>query len=201
MIVGILLAAGGATRFGSQKLVAPFRGAPLVRHAAARLRAVADQVIAVVGKDAGVVRDVLAGGGLTIVENPDWAAGLSSSLKCGVAAAPVEADAVIVVLGDQPEIETDLMRSLIVAWEIGGMPIVTARYRGQRAPPVLLAREMFADVARLSGDAGARVLMERFPDRVSHVDVDAPVPFDIDTRDELAERGAERGAGPVRESR
>ncbi|HEY9229215.1 MAG TPA: nucleotidyltransferase family protein [Gemmatimonadaceae bacterium] len=188
MIVGILLAAGGATRFGSQKLVAPFRGAPLIRHAAIRLRTVADQVIAVVGNDAEVVRTVLDGGGLTIVENPDWATGLSSSLKCGVAAAPPETAAVIVALGDQPEIEIDLMRSLITAWEITGMPIVTARYRGLRAPPVLLAREVFADVAELSGDIGAKALMERFPGRISHIDVDAPIPYDVDTREDLAER-------------
>jgi CTP:molybdopterin cytidylyltransferase MocA len=185
VIVGLLLAAGGATRFGSQKLVAPFRGEPLVRRAAVLLRSVTDETIAVVGNDAAAVRGALEGSGLALVENSEWREGLSSSLRAGVAALPAHAEAVIVALGDQPELDVDLVRALVETWRATGMAIVTARYRGVRAPPVLIAREMFGEVAELRGDYGAKALMDRVPSRVGHVDVDSEIPKDVDTPEDL----------------
>jgi molybdenum cofactor cytidylyltransferase len=185
MIAGLLLAAGGATRFGSQKLVAPYRGEPLVCHAARRLASVTDGGLAVVGNDADVVRGALSGCGLTVAENPHWAEGLSSSLKHGLAWLPSHAEAVIVALGDQPELDLDVVRSLIQTWRDTGLPIVTARYRGTRAPPVLIARDVFGEVATLHGDAGAKPLMDKLPGRVAYVDVDAEVPHDVDTPEDL----------------
>lgn len=185
MIVGLLLAAGGATRFGSQKLVAPFRGEPLVRRAAGLLRSVTDEAIAVVGNDADAVRGALEGSGLALVENPDWREGLASSLRTGIAAVADDAEAVVVALGDQPEFDVDIVRALVETWRATGMAIVTARYRGVRAPPVLIAREIFGEVAELRGDYGAKALMDRVPTRVGFVDVDAEIPRDIDTPDDL----------------
>ena len=185
MIVGLLLAAGGATRFGSQKLVAPFRGEPLVRSAAGLLRSVTDETIAVVGNDADAVRGALEGSGLVLVQNSDWREGLSSSLRAGVAAVPADAEAVIVALGDQPELDVGLVRALVEAWRATGMAIVTARYRGVRAPPVLIAREMFGEIETLRGDYGAKALMDRVPTRVGFVDVDSEIPKDIDTPADL----------------
>lgn len=185
MIAGLLLAAGGATRFGSQKLVAPYRGSPLVCHAASRLASVTDIGLAIVGKDADVVRGALSGCGLTVAENPDWREGLASSLTCGVAWLPPGTEAAIVALGDQPGLDVVIVRFLIDTWRATGQPIVTARYRGMRAPPVLLSREVFADVARLRGDSGAKQLMDRLPGRVAYVDVDTDVPHDIDTPADL----------------
>src|SRR5215475_1952710 len=147
VIAGLLLAAGGASRFGSQKLVAPFRGEPLVRHAASRLASVTDGGLAVVGKDADTVRGALSGCGLTVVENPNWRDGLSSSLKFGLANLDPSVDAVIVALGDQPELD--------------------------------------AEVSTLTGDMGAKPLMDRFPYRVGYVDVDAEIPYDVDRREDL----------------
>lgn len=186
MIAGVLLAAGGATRFGSQKLVVPYRGAPLVCHAARRLRAVTDVAVAVAGKDADAVRAALADSGLSVVENPDWSDGLSSSLRRGIASLPPDAAAAIVALGDQPQLDEDVMRSLIETWRATRLPIVAARYRGARTPPVLLAREIFPDVVLLRGDAGARQLMDRDPGRVGYVDVDAELPRDVDTPADLS---------------
>ena len=188
MIVGLLLAAGGATRFGSQKLVAPYRGGPLVRHAADRLASVTDRAIAVVGNEAPAVRDALEGSELTVVENVDWAEGLSSSLKQGVKAVPADADAVVVALGDQPELDVEIVEALIETWHASGLPIVTARYRGTRAPPVLIAREMFREVLQLRGDYGAKRLMDVVPGRVGYVDVDRAIPFDVDTPGDLRDR-------------
>jgi molybdenum cofactor cytidylyltransferase len=186
MIVGVLLAAGGSTRFGSQKLVAPLRGAPLVRHAALGLASVTDVVIAVVGNDADAVRAALGDSVSRVIENRDWREGQSTSLRCGVEAVSTDTAAIIIGLGDQPDVHREVVPSLIAKWRSTGLPIVTARYRGVRAPPVLLAREVFPEIEQLRGDTGAKPLMDAKPERVAYVDVDAPVPRDIDTPDDLA---------------
>jgi molybdenum cofactor cytidylyltransferase len=181
MIVGLLLAAGGARRFGSQKLVTPIRGKPLVRHAAELLERTTDSVVAVIGSDAPMVRAALDGMRVEIVENPDWRDGLSTSLRRGVASVPPNAEAVIVALADQPDIQPEIVRELVTVWRTSGRTIVTARYRGVRAPPVLLSRAVFGDVARLVGDVGAKAIMDGRPESVAHVDVDGDVPPDIDS--------------------
>src|SRR5438552_3205404 len=120
MIVGLLLGAGGASRFGSQKLVAPFRGVPLVRHAANTLLATTDRTIVVIGNAPAALRDALAESGVQVVENPEWRDGLSSSLRRGVASLPPSADAAVIALGDQPAIDPDIVRLLIARWRETG---------------------------------------------------------------------------------
>lgn len=187
MIVGLLLAAGGARRFKSQKLVAQYRGVTLVEHAALRLRAATDAVIAVVGHDGDAVRDALAGWDIRIVENREWEQGLSMSIRRGVEAMPADAEAIVVAVGDQPGLDASVTHAVISRWRETGLPIVSASYRGVRGHPVLFARSVFAELLELEGDAGARLLIERSPDRVAYVDVDAEMPPDIDTTDQLAE--------------
>lgn len=95
MIAGVLLAAGGARRFGSQKLVATFAGVPLVRHAAEALSRATDSLLVVVGRDADAVRASLRGIDAVIVENTDWSTGLASSIRCGVAAVSADTEAIV----------------------------------------------------------------------------------------------------------
>lgn len=185
MNTGVLLAAGGASRFGSQKLVARVRGTPIVRHAADALRAGVDELVVVVGYDAALVREALAGLDARFVENREWAAGLSTSLRGGILAVQNEADAAVIALGDQPGLDPSLVRRVIATWRSCGRPIVATRYRGNRGHPVLLDREVFAEAIAITGDVGARALMERDPARVAYVDVDQPAPRDVDTRRDL----------------
>ncbi|MGH7619974.1 MAG: nucleotidyltransferase family protein [Gemmatimonadaceae bacterium] len=181
MIVGLLLAAGGSRRFGSQKLMTPVRGLPLIRHGAQLLGQTTDHVIAVIGSDSLVVRAALDGTGAEIVENPEWREGLSTSLRRGVASVSPLAEAVVVALADQPDVRPDIVRKLIDVWRQTAHHIVTARYRGVRAPPVLLSRPVFRDVAALVGDVGAKAIMDQYPDSVVYVDIDADPPKDIDS--------------------
>ena len=181
MIVGVLLAAGGARRFGSQKLVTPVRGSPLIRHGADLLEQTTDHVVAVIGSDASIVRAALDGTAAEIVENPEWQGGLSTSLRRGVASVSPLAEAVIIALGDQPDVKPEVVRRLVEVWRQTGQLIVTARYRGVRAPPVLLSRAVFGDVAALVGDVGAKAIMDQHPESVGYVDVDADVPRDVDS--------------------
>jgi CTP:molybdopterin cytidylyltransferase MocA len=181
MIVGLLLAAGGSRRFGSQKLVTPIRGMPLIRYGVGLLSKTTDHVVAVIGSDALIVRAALAGTGAEIIENPEWRDGLSTSLRRGVASVSPLAEAVIVALGDQPDVRSDIVRELVTVWRQTGHLIVSARYRGVRAPPVLLSRPVFRDIASLVGDVGAKALMDLHPESVGYVDVDDDVPRDIDS--------------------
>jgi CTP:molybdopterin cytidylyltransferase MocA len=181
MIVGVLLAAGGSRRFGSQKLVTPVRGLPLIRHGAELLRRTTDHVVAVIGSDALIVRAALSGTGAEIIENPEWRDGISTSLRRGVASVSPAAEAVIIALGDQPDIRPDIIRKLVETWQRTGFLIVTARYRGVRAPPVLLSRQTFRDIAALVGDVGAKAIMEQHPESVGYVDIDEDPPKDVDT--------------------
>jgi molybdenum cofactor cytidylyltransferase len=186
VIIGLLLAAGGARRFGSQKLMAAYRGIPIVRHAAEALRVATDDLVVVVGSEGDAVRRALRGVNLRVVENADWALGLSTSISCGVDALPADTEAVIVAVGDQPQLDPAVVREVIDRWRQSGKSIVSASYRGSRAHPVLFAQSMFEPLRHLHGDAGARLLIERSGDHVSYVEVDAPVPPDVDTPEDLA---------------
>lgn len=186
MIAGLLLAAGGARRFGSQKLVALVNGEPVVRRAATALASATETLVVVVGSDAQRVRDALAGVGARIVVSDDWASGLASSLRAGIASLDPTVAAVIVALGDQPSIDGAVVDNVIGAWRARGRPIVAARYRGEQGHPVLFAREVFGELAQLSGDRGAKAVIGLDPRRVTYVDVDAPMPRDIDTPEDLA---------------
>ncbi len=185
MIVGLLLAAGGARRFGSQKLVRRIGGVPIVRSAAEALAPGVDHLLVVTGSDSALVRDALAGLNARCVENTEWAAGLSTSLRAGILAVEREASAVVIALGDQPGLDPRLVRTVIETWRATGKPIVATRYRGARGHPVLLDRAVFGEASAARGDVGARTLIERDATRVAYVDVDADAPRDVDTPADL----------------
>ena len=106
-IGAVILAAGLGSRFGATpKMLAPYGDRPMVRRAVeAALASRAVSVVAVLGAHRQAVRDALAGLDLTLIENPDPAAGLSASLRLGLAALPPRTRAAVVLLGDMPRIE------------------------------------------------------------------------------------------------
>jgi len=184
-LAGLLLAAGGATRFGSPKVLASFHGEPLVRRGVQLLvpRCPAG-VHVVVGAAAAGVRAVLAAESVTFVENPDWQSGLSTSLVRGVAALPAAADAVLVLLGDQPAITGEDLDALIAAWRIEPELIAAAGFMDRLGPPVIMPRSVWPQLAALRGDQGARSLLEW---HAEHTTVPMPrAAFDIDTPEDLA---------------
>ena len=182
-VVAVILAAGASRRMGTPKLALPLGGQPLLAYAieAARESRVND-VVVVTGSHADALTSLLTAPGLARVHNAAWAEGLSSSLRCGVAAAEERgADAVLILLGDQPDVTPALLNSLIEAHE-SGAHIAACRYAdGTTGPPALFDREEFENLRRLTGDQGARSLLDRAPDRAEFVafprgadDVDRP---------------------------
>lgn len=180
---GIVLAAGAGSRFGGRKQLAPFRGRPLIEHALEAMAAApVDPVILVLGADAELVRERAELRGALLVVCADWADGQSASLRAGLAALD-HADAAVVVLGDQPLISPDAV-ARVVAARSPEADAVRASYDGVCGHPVLLERRVWAGLAALSGDAGARELLGGLSVRAVPCD-GLGSPEDIDTPNEL----------------
>jgi molybdenum cofactor cytidylyltransferase len=185
MIIGVLLAAGGARRFGSQKLIATLDGVPVVRRAFDALSPATDGVVVIVGSESDAVRHALDGTTAKIVMNSDWELGLSSSLRCGILATPPSTEAVIVGLGDEPVVDAHVGRELVRAWRRDKPLIVAARYNGVQDHPVLFDRAVFSELTSLEGDVGAKSVIYRSAERVGFVDVSTPQPIDVDEPSDL----------------
>jgi molybdenum cofactor cytidylyltransferase len=185
-IAAIVLAAGRSTRMGgTNKLVAEIGGKPLVRIAAEQaLASRAQPVIVVTGHERERVEKALAGLPVRFVHNPDFADGLGTSLKAGIAAVPTEADGVVVCLGDMPQVDAALIDRLIAAFnpEQGALAVMPT-FNAKRGNPVLWSRRFFPELMAIEGDVGARHLITQYGEAVvevpvtgtaAHVDVDTP---------------------------
>ncbi len=191
----IVLAAGRSTRMGGpNKLLETISGKPLVRIAAEEaLRSRADPVVVVTGHERAKVEAALAGLDLRLVHNPDYAQGLSTSVKAGLAALPPEAEAAIVCLGDMPQVTSALIDRLIAAYDPEqNALVVLPTFAGKRGNPVLWSRRLFPDLMALEGDVGARHLIGAYQEVVTEVPVEnAAAMVDIDTPDGLRAAKAE----------
>lgn len=184
-----MLAAGESKRFGEFKLLADLCGRPLiVRTVEAAIEARVGPVYAVVGYRAEDVTSALRAHGLSgvsIIYNPWYREGVSSSVKAAVFARP-DLDGYIFALGDMPFVRPGTFRSL--AERLGTAPIVAPAYRGRRGNPVLLSRGALGRIAALAGDVGVRALMGEL--EVSLVEVeDEGVVRDVDEPEDLPECG------------
>lgn len=188
-IAAVVLAAGRSTRMGgSNKLLAEIGGRPLIRIAVeAALASRARPVIVVTGHERERVEAALAGLPVRLVHNPDFAQGLGSSLRAGIAAVPAEADGAIVCLGDMPQVDAALIDRLIAAFapEAGALAVVPT-IDGRRGNPVLWSRRFFPDLIAIEGDIGARHLISRYGEAVVEVAVTGKGALvDVDTPDAL----------------
>ena len=188
-VAALILAAGRSSRMGVEnKLLADVDGRAIVRRVAeTALQSTARPVRVVVGHRAAEVRAALAGLDVTFVENPDYAEGLSTSLRAGLADLPDACDGAIVMLGDMPEIAPDLVDRLIAAFAPNeGRCIVVPVAGGKRGNPVLWGRSLFAAMAEVSGDTGAKHLLGVNAEAIAEITADETVHTDIDTPAELA---------------
>jgi molybdenum cofactor cytidylyltransferase len=198
-IAALVLAAGRSTRMGgSNKLVAEIGGKPLVRIAAEQaLASRARPVIVVTGHQRERVEAALAGLPVKLVHNPDFAEGLGTSVRAGIAAVPASADGAVVCLGDMPQVDAELINRLIAALapDQGALAVIPT-LNGKRGNPVLWSRRFFPDLMALEGDVGARNLIGRYGEAVIEVPVTGKAALtDVDTQEALAGVKAEIESG------
>lgn len=182
-VAGVVLAAGSATRLGGRKQLLPLAGRPLLAHVlAAARRASLDPVLVVLGAGGSEVARQVDLSGFTVVQNPAYLEGQSTSVRAAVAALPVDVDAAVFLLGDQPEVDHEVVARLVARFRDDAAPIIQPRYAEGRGNPVLIARRFFPELLELVGDAGARPLLRRHADLVTVVEAaDLHRPDDVDT--------------------
>ena len=193
-VVAMVLAAGQASRMaasGKHKLLATFGGVPLVRKSMSTvLRSQADGAVLVTGYRADDIERIVEGLDCRVIYNPDFATGMASSLKAGLAAVRAEADGILVMLADMPGIETDDLDRLIAAFRVEkGLVIVRAVCRGKRGNPVILPRSTFDAIAALEGEVGARPIIDNSGLRMIDIDVGEAALLDADTVEAIAAAG------------
>ena len=185
----VILAAGRSTRMGgSNKLLAKVTGKPLARIAAeAALASKAAQVLVVTGHQAETVTDALRDLPLQFTHNPDFAEGLSTSLRAGLAALPDDIDGAVVMLADMPQVDATLINRLIAAYDAEKVALIAVPViDGKRGNPVLWSRRFFPELMTLSGDVGARHLIAKYSEAVVEVPVTGSGALtDVDTPEAL----------------
>ncbi len=191
-LAAIVLAAGASTRFGSAKQLVRVAGRPLLHAAAAHAGEVAGAAVTVVlGARAAELAPLLKHSPASVVINRDWREGMASSIRAGVARLPPSCTAVLLMLVDQAAITGEDLKRLVSAWRRQPDYIAAALYGATTGVPAIFPRTSFSDLQSLRGDVGARVLLQRNPDRVIRV----PMPraaIDIDTPEDLLALESER---------
>ncbi|MEZ0610702.1 NTP transferase domain-containing protein [Fibrella sp. WM1] len=188
MTIGtIILAAGQSSRLGEPKQLLEQNGQPLVRHMAQlAVDLNAGPIVVVVGAHAEAVSEALHDLKVRKLPNPDWQSGMASSIKAGVALlAPTQPEAILILLTDQPYVSRALVEQLIETARSTHKPIVASQYGDTLGVPILFRPAYYEALQQLTGDTGARLLVQQNPDDV------ASVPFeqgriDLDTPEDVA---------------
>lgn len=190
-VAGLLLAAGGGRRLGGRpKALLPYRGRPLVEHAVRSLReGGCERVHVVLGAAAEQVRSRAVLPGCVLVDNPEWAGGMGSSLRVGLASLTAASAhcAALVMLVDQPGIGPAAVARVLAAYDSPGT-LAAASYGGERGHPVLFGAHHWAGVAAdATGDRGARGYLRSHARDIALVECgDVAEAYDIDTEEDLS---------------
>lgn len=192
-MTAIILAAGRSSRFGSQKLLAPFRGEPMIRHVVKTISAAGLEECILVYADEQVkaaVPDVRC------VHNPDAVQGQSTSIRLSVSRSDPETDGYLFLMGDQPFLSSETIRTLLAAFHASSKSIVVPVYAGKQGAPVVFAGRWRAELLALQGDTGGRQIMCRHTEEILRVSIAcAREGLDIDTvevyRREVEREGAQ----------
>ncbi len=200
-IPAIVLAAGASTRLGQPKQLLRLHGAQetLLEHTLRVARdAELQPVYVVLGAQAEAIAAATNLQGATVLHNAEWPEGMASSIRCGLRAVQSkmpEAAGVLLLVCDQPALTSEHLRAMLAAHQAEPEAIVASHYAGANGVPLLAPRALFADLAALTGDRGARALLRETALRM----VEVPFPrgeWDMDT---IADLSAERGGAKQRQ--
>jgi molybdenum cofactor cytidylyltransferase len=179
MVSAVVLAAGASTRMGTQKLLLPLGGEPLVRRTVRYVcDAGFDDVLVVVGSEWEHTLVALAGLPIRHAVNAEYASGMGSSFRTAIEHLP-DSDAVMFALADQPFVTTNEYRTVLDTYRRQAPAIVSVRYGDVMAPPHLFQKEFFPELAQLQH--GARSLLQKYQERTTVLHFGADLLMDIDT--------------------
>lgn len=183
MIGALVLAAGQSRRMGTQKLLLPLGGEPIItRIVDELLRAGLEHITVVVGRDAGSVEAALHGRRVNFARNLEAASDMLGSIRCGLRALPAECAGVLVALGDQPGLRAGLVAELIRVFREEAAGIAVPKYGGHRGHPVLFAAKFREEVFSQHDGVGLRGLLTAHPALVHELPVSAEAALeDMDT--------------------
>lgn len=180
----ILLAAGGSSRLGQPKQLLLYKGQTLLQYSLNEaLTSNAQSVIVVLGANADILQDEIAGEKVNVVINADWQEGMASSIRTGVKAITEISpfiEGVILLVCDQPFINSALLNNLITAHQKTGKEIVACTYGNTFGPPVFFHHSLFSELLQLKGDTGARSIVQKHLDNMEAIPFPGGI-FDIDT--------------------
>ena len=185
-VSGLVLAAGVSTRLGQPKQVLPFGGTTLLGHVVGEALAAAalDEVIVVIGGAADEVRRRVDLRGARVVENPQFGEGCAASYRTGLGVVDPRAEAVAILLGDQPGVDHAVIDTVVEAWRGTRERIMLASYRGHEGHPLIFARALFDQLAALQGDKAAWKIVDAHRDWIRPVPLERSHPRDVNTRED-----------------
>lgn len=194
MVSGLILAAGKSVRMGQPKLLLRIGTKSILAHSLeAALRSRLGEVILVLGHEAERLRREAEWGRMRIVENPHYEEGQASSLRAGLAQVSPQAEAVLILLGDQPFVGSSVIDAVIARYEQTHAPAVVPLYQGKRGHPVLFDRSLFPELMAVEGDQGGREVLKRHMEEQVTVKIDSPAPRDVDTWEDYVDlQGGQR---------
>ena len=186
-ISGLVLGAGASSRLGQPKQLLPFKGTTLLGWvtAQAELATGLDEVVVVLGRAADEIQRQVDFAGATVVDNPVFGDGCASSYQAGLGALDPRSDAIMILLGDQPDVGPEIIDRVAREWRQVDSHIALCSYRGRKGHPMIFARPMFDQLVGLHGDKAAWKLVDANVDLVHQVALDLPFPEDIDTLEDF----------------
>ena len=197
-VAGLVLGAGGSTRFGRAKQLLPYRGDTLLGHVLGfALTCRVGEIVVALGGAADEVRASVDLTGTDVVVNDAYDTGCSSSIAAALTAVDRRCAILVLMLGDQPGVSADTVAALCGGR--GDAPLAVCRYEDGRGHPIAFARSVFHELSDLHGDKGVWRLLDQRAGEVTEVPIAGPIPRDVDTPEDyravLVEAGLDESAG------
>jgi len=186
-ISGLILGAGASTRFGQPKQLLSFNGTTLLGWVLAQAQRAQglDELVVVLGRAADEIRARVIFNEAKVIDNPVFTEGCASSYRAGISAVDAQAEAIMIILGDQPGIRPEIIARVAHEWRQSQSEIVICSYRGRLGHPLLFAKSFFDRLSGLHGDKAAWKIVDANPGLVHEVLWDLPYPEDINTLADL----------------
>ncbi|HEX6046574.1 MAG TPA: nucleotidyltransferase family protein [Pyrinomonadaceae bacterium] len=186
-ISGLILGAGASQRFGEPKQLLPFAGTTLLGWVVSQAQQamLLDELVVVLGRSAEEIIERVDFGHAKVVENRVYTEGCASSYRAGISALDSHAEAIMIILGDQPGITPEIIDCLAEEWSKTDAPIALCSYQGRKGHPMIFARSLFDQLEVLHGDKAAWKLVDANARSVLEVPLALPFPEDINTPEDF----------------